>query len=292
MLRDARATALARNFATQWLRIRDLGAAHAGVDDALERAMVLETVMFFDAILREERPITELLVADFTFVDERLARHYGIPGVRGPEMRRVPADGVRRGGVLTQGAVLLATSNPTRTSPVKRGKFVLEALLDSPLPPPPPGADSFDESPEAAQAASLRERLERHRRDPQCAQCHAAMDPLGFALENYDATGRWRERDGRFAVDTKGVLPDGRVVDGPAGLLALLRADAAFPRSLAKHLLVYALGRGVNEADEGTIARLARTAHDDPRLSRLVEEIVACDAFRVRVPILSEEDDR
>ena len=294
MLKDARASALARNFATQWLQVRGLDDARPdpalfpGVDDALLDAMREETVLYFDAVLREGRDVKELIEGDFTFVNEALAGHYGIPGVRGPAMRRVPV-AAPRGGVLAHGSVLVSTSNPTRTSPVRRGKWILEALLDAPPPPPPPGADQFDDSEKARADASLRERMEVHRQDPNCAVCHARMDTLGFGLENFDAVGRWRDRDGPHPVDSDGVLPDGRRFAGAAGLKGILAAAAAFPRSLAKHRLVYAPGRGPGDGDEAALDTLVDALRKDPTLPRLIEEIVMLDAFRMRRAAEGEE---
>jgi hypothetical protein len=288
MLRDPRATALAEGFAAQWLKLGELTALrpdperYPGVDAALLGDMRQETLLFFEAVLREERDVRELLSADFTFANERLATHYGIPGVRGPHLRRVALPTGRRGGVLLQASVLTATSNPDRTSPVKRGKWILETLLDRPPPPPPANAGALDESAGPLTAASVREQLARHRADPLCAACHDALDPLGFALEHYDGVGRWRAADGETPVDASGVLPDGRALAGAGDLVSILAADEAFPRSLAKHLLVYALGRGVDEADEPAVAGLAAALAAEPTLTRLVREIVRLDAFRLR----------
>lgn len=288
MLRDARATALAEGFAAQWLKLGELTALrpdperYPGVDAALLADMRQETLLFFEAVMREDRDVHELLSADFTFVNERLGALYGIPGVRGPHLRRVALTGARRGGLLRQASVLTATSNPDRTSPVKRGKWILETILDRPPPPPPANAGALDESAGTLSTASVREQLALHRADPLCAACHDAMDPLGFALEQYDGVGRWRTRDGDLPVDASGVLPDGRELAGAADLVAILESDTAFPRSLAKHLLIYALGRGVDAADEPAVVRLAAALAEDPTLPRLVREIVRLDAFRFR----------
>ena len=233
MLRHPRASALATSFASQWLQVTSLDEAapdprrFPGFDDDLREAMRLETEMFFEAVLREDRSLWELLDSDFTFLNEDLAKHYGVPGVRGSAMRRVAIPAglrVARGGVLSQASVLTVTSNPTRTSPVRRGKWILETLLDSPPPSPPPGSDNLpDERDAAGELLSVRERFERHRADPECAVCHAPMDPLGFGLENYDAVGAWRLRDGVFPVDASGELPGGRRFEGPAELKAIPR---------------------------------------------------------------------
>jgi len=288
MLRDARASALAEGFATQWLAIGDLANARPdperfpGVDAALLDDMRRETVLSFETVLREGRDVRELLDADYVFVNERLADLYGLPGVKGPHLRRVRVTDGRRGGVLRQASVLTATSNPDRTSPVKRGKWILETLLDRAPPPPPANAGTLDESGGTLTAASLREQLARHRADPACAACHDAMDPLGFALEHYDAVGRWRERDGGVEIDASGVLPDGRRLADVDDLVATLRADDGFLRSLAKHLLTYALGRGVDERDEAALATLTRALEEEPTLERLVRAIVGLGAFRLR----------
>jgi hypothetical protein len=291
MLRDGRSSALAQNFAGQWLQLRNLDRVSPNpdqfpdFDDALKTAMRAESEMYFDAVLREDRSVLELLQSDFTFVNERLARHYGMPGVRGEEMRRVhvePHTLGERGGVLTQAAVLTVTSNPTRTSPVKRGKFILENILAAPTPPPPPGVGVLDERHEALKAASLRERLEQHRKDPNCAVCHERLDPLGFGLENFDAVGAWRERDGEHTIDASGELPDGRKFQGPAQLAAILAQDGAFQRCLAKKLATYALGRGLTKRDEPAIDGLVRSLSPKAALAEWIEGIVTMDAFRMR----------
>jgi mono/diheme cytochrome c family protein len=303
MLRDARSSSLSRDFAGQWLETRNLDRVAPDAkrfpefDDELRAAMRSETEMFFDAILRENRSVWELVDSDFTFVDERLAKLYGIPGVHGPEMRRVRLQGGPRGGVLTQASVLTVTSNPTRTSPVKRGKWILENLIGKPTPPPPPGVGVLDENHKAASPASLRERLARHREDPACAACHARLDPLGFALENFDAIGAWRERDGDFAIDATGALPSAtgelpaasgeqdtaRAFRGPNELKQVLSADDAFVRCLAKKLATYALGRGVGPGDEPALDALERSlAGKPPTLADVIVGIVHMDAFRMR----------
>jgi len=290
MIRDPRASELAQSFATQWLQIGRLDTAefdprvYPGVDADLKSAMRAETVLFFDAIMREDREIRELLDADFTFANERLAKLYGIPGVRGPRMRRVRLGGHRRGGVLSQASVLACTSNPTRTSPVKRGKWVLEALLDA-APPPPPEVVALDESPRAVEELSLRQRLEMHRKDPACAVCHVRMDVLGIAMESYDAIGRWRTRDGKFAIDDVGTLPDGKVVKGVRGLREVLTKDPDFERALAKQLLTYALGRGIGAGDEPVLKEIVSMWGTGRRtIGRLMETIVNSAAFRRRGP--------
>jgi hypothetical protein len=289
MLRDARSSSLAHDFAGQWLETRTLdrvapdATRFPAFDDELRTAMKAETEMFFDAILRENRSVWELVDSDFTFVNERLAKHYGIPGVHGPEMRRVRLQGGPRGGVITQASVLTVTSNPTRTSPVKRGKWILENLIGKPTPPPPPGVGVLDDGHAASGATSLRERLARHREDAACSACHARLDPLGFALENFDAVGAWRDRDGEFAIDAGGELADGRAFHGPNELKQVLSADDGFVRCLTKKLATYALGRGLTAADDPALDALERSlAGKAPTLSDIIVGIVHTDAFRMR----------
>ena len=289
MLKDPRASALVTNFAAQWLQQKSLDSAAPDpalfpeFDDELRRAMRLESELFVEAILREQRPLRELIDADFTFVNEPLAKLYGIAGVKGPEMRRVRLEDPVRGGVLTQASLLTVTSNPTRTSPVKRGKFLLERILGAPPPPPPPGVGVLDESDAARHAASLRERLEAHRAKPECAVCHARMDALGFALERFSPIGGWREQaDGR-PIDDRGTLADGRTIDGPAGLKHLLLDGDDFTRTVAEKLLTYALGRGPTADDRRQIAAVV-AAFDgrSPTFEELITRLVELDPFRRR----------
>ncbi len=290
MLRDPKARALAVNFAGQWLQLRNVAnlapdpELFPQFDDELRRAMVTETELFFDAVVKEDRGILDFLDADFTFVNERLARHYGIPDVRGPEFRRVRLTGEQRGGILTQASVLSVTSNPTRTSPVKRGKWILENILNTPPPPPPPVIPELSEDEADVASAPLRLRMEKHRTNPDCAQCHQRMDPLGFGLENYDAVGGWRTGDGAFAVDAFGTLPGGTTFHGPKGLRAVLRGKAAeFRRCLAEKLLTYALGRGVGPQDGPTVGQICRAVErDQDRFSGMVLAVVRSDPFLYR----------
>lgn len=288
MLRDPRASALARNFGAQWLQTRNLDrfvpdpARFPAFDAELAASMRTEAELFFDAVLREGRGVRELIDADFTFVDERLARHYGLPGVHGPEMRRVPVDRAVRGGVLGMAAVLAVTSNPTRTSPVKRGKWILDNLLGAPTPPPPPGVGVIDEAPAAVRAASLRERLEEHRKNTECAACHARLDPLGFGLENYDATGAWRSTEEGHAVSARGTLPDGRSFEGLAGLKSILGQGDAFVRCFTEKLATYALGRGLTRRDRAATEAIVAGLGRDPAVEDVVWAIVRSDAFRRR----------
>jgi hypothetical protein len=227
--------------------------------------------------------VKELLLPGFAFVNEPLARLYGWNHVRGEALRRVGVEDARRGGLLGQAAILALTSNPTRTSPVKRGKFVLEALLGAPTPPPPPGVGDLDEDDAPGKARSLRDKLEQHRRDAACAACHDRLDPPGFALENYDAIGAWRARENALAVDASGEL-SGKKFDGPEQLARLVAEDPGFVRNLAEKLASYALGRALAAADVAELrAWIDAQGRRELRLGDLVEAVVLMDAFRHRV---------
>ncbi len=287
MLADPRADALATNFAAQWLELRGLAEVAPDpkrfpFDDRLRRDLRTETELFVRAVLREERPLRDLLDADHTFVNARLAAHYGIDGVVGDEFRRVALPKGRRGGLLSHGSILTVTSQPTRTSPVKRGKWILENLLDQPPPPPPPGADSFPDEASVADARSLREQMARHRADPTCASCHVRMDALGLALEHYDAVGRFRDSENGAPIDASGTLPDGRTIAGADDLRRVLAADPAFVRAVTKKLFLYAVGRGVTPADEVALDRVVDALPATPTFTDLVLGIVSTDAFRRR----------
>ncbi len=291
LLRDPRASELTRNFASQWLQLRQLehvtpdAQRFAGFDDALRHSMRAETELLFECVLRERRPLSDLIDPDFTFLDERLARHYGLEGVSGPRHERVRLDPVQRavrGGLLQQASVLTVTSNPTRTSPVKRGKWVLETLLGAPPLAPQPGVDSLDESSAAARSASLRERLARHRADPACAVCHDRMDNLGFALEHYDPIGRWRTQSDGFAIDASGEFEDGQPFDGAELLEQRLARDPAFVRCVLEKLAIYALGRGLAPADGAALDAAQARLGPDPTLVDVLHAVVELDAFRMR----------
>jgi hypothetical protein len=289
MLKDAKSAALVENFAMQWLQLRNLKLMSPELkqfpdfNEALRSAMETETRMFFEAIVREDRSLLDLLDADFTFVNERLAKHYGIAGVQGDQFQRVTLSIPERGGLLGHASVLTITSNPTRTSPVKRGKWILETLLNAPPPPPPPNVPELKE-PEGKVAGTLRQRMEQHRENPICASCHTNMDALGFGLENYNPVGAWRVKDGEADIDASGTLPGGASFAGPAELKAILKArDGDFRRCMAEKLLVYALGRGLEYYDKCTVDTIARnTAANHDRFSALVLEIVNSDAFQKR----------
>jgi hypothetical protein len=290
MLSDPKAESLTSNFAAQWLQLRDVDNAapdpqkYPEFDAALRSAMKRETELFFEAIVREDRSILDFIDSDYTFVNERLARHYGIEGVEGDEFRKVSLSG-RRGGVLTQGSILLLTSNPTRTSPVKRGKWIMSNILGTPPLPPPEGVEELSEDEGAELLGSLRERMEQHRADPVCASCHNRMDPLGFGFENFDAIGSWRTEDGRFEIDASGELPGGQSFDGPAELRSILRETKAeqFCRCFAEKLLTYALGRGLEAYDRCGVDRIIETAgKEDFRFSSLVLAVVESEPFLKR----------
>jgi hypothetical protein len=290
MLDDPKAGALVRNFTGQWLLLRKLGGAapdpelFPDFDDALRAAMREETEHFVADVMRRDGSVLEFLDARHAFVNERLARHYGIEGVTGDEFRRVALADRQRGGLLTQASVLTVTSNPNRTSPVKRGQWILEQLLATPPPPPPPNVPKLDESLEVALAATLRERLETHRSNPECAACHQRMDPLGFALENYDAVGRWRTSDGDFPVDPSGKLTDGRRFADAKELALLLKAEPKrFCRALIRNLFMYALGRGLDSPDRVTVEAIRRQlVADDYRFRTIITGIVESAEFQHR----------
>ena len=299
LLKDSRADALGQNFASQWLQLRQLQSVspdpetYPDFDAELGQAMRKETELFFAAIVREDRSVLELLDADFSYVNARLAAHYDLDGELGATgnnsaepgdgFRRVQLTEGRRGGLLTHASILTLTSNPTRTSPVKRGKWILEQLLGAPPPPPPPDVPELEDR--EIEATSLRERLEKHRVNPACASCHKRMDPLGFALEHYDAIGAWRDRDGLFPIDASGTLPDGTFFDG-AGELSEILAEKRredFVRALTEKLMTYGLGRGLEYHDVCTVDRIVEAMESaEYRFSNLVLEIVRSAPFQMR----------
>ncbi len=289
LLADPRASALTEHFAGQWLQLRNLESVAPDpvkfptFDDGLRDAMIQETRHLFAHVLREDRPLTELLHSNYTFLNERLAAHYGIEGVRGPRFRKVDLPNPERGGLLTHAGILTLSSYPTRTSPVLRGKWILENLLNAPPPPPPAGVPLLDEK-TVGSTQSLRAQLEEHRRNPNCAVCHNKMDPLGFGLENYDAIGRWRASDGKFPIDASGALPNGAKFESPAQLRQALSADPRqFTRAITEKLLTYALGRGVERYDNRTVQQItARVAQQNYRITALIEAIVESLPFQQR----------
>jgi mono/diheme cytochrome c family protein len=290
MLKDPKARGLVENFAGQWLGLRALRAAtpdtgrFPGFDENLRNAMARETEMFFETIMRDDRSVLEFIDADYTFVNERLAKHYGIDGVKGDEFRKVNVVGGQRGGVLTHASVLTATSNPTRTSPVKRGKWILDNILGTPPPPPPPDVPDLTDGKQAELSGSLRQRMEQHRAKTICASCHQRMDPLGFGFENYDAIGAWRTADGKFAIDPSGELPGGKAFKGPAELKTILKTRKdAFARCLAEKMLTYAIGRGLENYDRRAVTGIAGDmAKGEYKFTSLVAAIVESDPFLKR----------
>ena len=307
MLKDSKSSSLVTQFALQWLQIQRLASYSPDpklfpqFDEKLRGAMRKETELFFESILKEDRSILDLIDADYTFLNETLARHYGIVDtagtragekredkvgqrIRGDKFERVTLQSGERGGLLTQASILAVTSNPTRTSPVKRGRWVLEQILGAPPPPPPPNAPLLEEGEQAKATGTLKERLEAHRKNPSCANCHAKMDPIGFALENFDAVGAYRTKDGEFSIDATGQLADGTLLDGPTGLKKVIRErKQQFERCLVEKMLIYALGRGIEYYDRPSIDRIVnRLASQEDRISVLVTEIIKSDPFRMR----------
>jgi hypothetical protein len=289
MLKDPRSHALVENFAGQWLELRKLESVKPDrqrfpdFDEYLRMSMRRETELFFENIMQEDRSILDFIDADYTFLNERLAKLYKIPSVKGPEFRKVVlASDTQRGGVVTQAGILTLSSYATRTSPVLRGKWILEKILNAPPPPPLPDVPNLDES-KIGSAASLRQQLEAHRQNATCASCHARMDPLGFGLENFDAIGAWRTQDGKFPIDASGMLPDGRSFKGPLELKAILKGDrGAFTEGVTEKLLIYALGRGLESYDRAAVKRIvARLAAGNYRFSTLVIEIAASVPFQM-----------
>ncbi len=289
MLKDARASALVENFGGQWLLTRALEAhtpdriKFVEFTDYTRLSMQKETELFFEHIIRADRSILDFLDANYTFLNQRLAEFYNIPGVKGHAFRKVDLTGTQRGGVWTHASVLTVSSYANRTSPVLRGKWILETLLNAPPPAPPADVPSLDEQ-GLGQSVTLRAQLEKHRSNAACASCHTRMDPLGLALENFDAIGRWRDQEGQLAIDTSGTLPDGRSFKGHQELRALLRSDpGAFAECLAEKLLTYALGRGLERFDKPTVRAIAeRAARDDYRFSSLILGIVQSVPFQMQ----------
>ena len=293
MLADPRAGTLTTNFASQWLHLRNLDAvtpdarAFPDFDDNLRQGFRTETQMLFGSVVDEDRSVTDLLTADYTFLNERVATHYGVPGVYGDHFRRVdlPA-GSPRAGVLGHGSILTVTSYATRTSPVLRGKWILENLLGTPPPPPPPNVPPLEESASSTDVLSMRERMVAHRQNPACAVCHRIMDPAGLSMENFDAIGRWRDTEGEGGarIDASGNLPGGELFNGVAGLRqAVLDRPDVFVGTVTEKLLIYALGRGIEPADGPAVrAIVAAAAADDYRFSSLILGIVESPPFQLR----------
>jgi hypothetical protein len=291
MLADPRASSLTTNFAAQWLHLRNLGAAAPDLerfpyfDENLRQAFRTETELFFDGILREDRSVLELLNADYTFLNERLALHYGIPGVYGSHFRRVRLTDGTRGGLLGHGSILTVTSYSNRTSPVVRGKWILDNILNAPPPPPPPNIPELRARDAQGKVLSMRAQMEQHRSNPVCAGCHRVMDPLGFALENFDGVGRWRMTDADALVDASGAMPDGTKFNGPAEFRRVLleRRRDQFVSTVVDRLLTYALGRGLESYDAPVIRRIVRDAAPGGyTMSALVLGVVRSTPFQMR----------
>jgi len=290
MLADPHAAALSTRFASQWLRLQDVdqmlpdALLYPYYDQTLGDGLKRETELLFESLVRDDRSVLDLLTADYTFVNERVARHYGIPNISGNEFRRVEVPDYRR-GLFGQGSILVLTSVADRTSPVMRGKWVMEVLLGSPPPPPPPNVPSLDETKAAVggKRLTVRERMEEHRKNPACASCHRVIDPIGLALENFDATGRWRIKDNEAPVDAVGVLYDGTKIDGPAGLReAILKHQDIFLRTFTENLMTYALGRRVEYFDQPTIRAIVKSAaKNDYRVSAFFLGIINSSAFQM-----------
>jgi hypothetical protein len=302
MLADPKAENLVSNFASQWLHLRNLDTITPDMrlfpdfDDNLRQAFRQETEMLVDSVIRENRSVLDLLRANYTFVNERLAKHYGIPNVYGTRFRKITFDqpapgaiaanqgGEMRGGLLRQGSILLVTSYTTRTSPVIRGKWILENVMGVPPPPPPANVPALDEVKNVKKNAPVRERLAEHRKNPTCAGCHRLTDPVGFALENYDAVGRWRTLEGGVPIDASGTLFNGTEFRGVAGLQkAILDEPELFVTTLTEKLLTFAIGRGVGYYDAPAVRKIVRDASaEDYRFSSIVRGLVTSMPFRMR----------
>jgi hypothetical protein len=296
MLKDPKSRALVDNFASQWLMLRNLKGHQPNptdfpnFDNELRQAFRTETEMFFESIMREDRTVLDLLDADYTYVNERLARHYGIPNVYGSHFRRVSLVDEARRGLLGQGSILTVTSYPNRTSPVLRGKWILENIMGTPPAAPPPDVPTLKENDEGGKPESVRARLEMHRKNPTCASCHNVMDPLGFALENFDGIGTWRVKEVGGMVDASGKLGDGTAVDGPVTLRnGLLKRHEMFVRTLTEKMLTYALGRGVEHADLPLVRAIAAgAARQDYRFSSVVLGIVESPPFMMKKAVAAD----
>jgi hypothetical protein len=291
MLNDTRAQALIGNFAGQWLYLRNLAAIKPDpetfpeFDESLRRSLQQQTELFFESILREDRSVLDLLSANYTFLNQRLAEHYGVPNIYGSQFRRVTLADPNRMGLLGQGSILAVTSYPNRTSVVQRGKWILENLLGAPPPPPPSDVPELKPHGSDGKPLTMRQQMEQHRANAICAACHARMDPIGFALENYDAIGRWRTKDAGSPIDASGKFPDGTAFKGPAGLNSLLLSGYGddFVRTVTQKLLTYALGRGLEYYDQPAVRSIARqAARENYTVSALITELVQSTPFQMR----------
>jgi hypothetical protein len=290
MLADSRSKALVKNFAGQWLGLRSVrdSVPDANLfnqfDESLRDAFEKEADLFFASMLHEDHSVMELLNANYTFVNERLARHYGIPNVYGSRFRRVTLTEEARFGLFGKGSILMVTALPNRTSPVQRGKWVMENVLGTPPPPPPPNVPALDDE-KSANLVTMRQRMEAHRANPVCASCHAQMDPIGFSMENFDAIGRWRTTEGNAPIDVSGALPDGTKFQGVAELQKILVGrPQLFVTTVTEKLLTYGLGRGVEYYDQPVIRSIMRdAAADNYRWSALILGIVKSPPFQMRM---------
>ena len=288
MLKDSKVRALSENFAGQWLQLRNIKLLapdkgyFPGWDDALKAGMVGEAEAFFEFVVQNDRPILDFLDADYAFVNDRMAKHYGLPNITGPEFRKVKLPDTRRGGIITMASTLTVTSNPTRTSPVKRGKWILENVLGTP--PPPPAPDVPELPPTGQLKGTLRQQMEQHRANPACAVCHNKLDPLGFGLENFDGIGSWRTADNKKDIDSSGVLPGGEKFNGPAELRKILLGKAdLFRNCFAEKLLTFSLGRGLEYYDKCAVDEIVKASKTDgDRFSALVLAVVKSDPFQKR----------
>jgi Protein of unknown function (DUF1588)/Protein of unknown function (DUF1585)/Protein of unknown function (DUF1592) len=289
MLADSRSKALVDNFADQWLNLRGMRSVLPDpdlfyeFDGSLQAAFVKETDLFLEAMLREDHSVVELLNSNVTFVNDKLARHYGIPNIYGSSFRRVTLTDEARMGLFGKGSILMVTSLPNRTSPVARGKWVMETVLGTPPPPPPPNVPPLKED-RISEKLTMRERMEQHRANPACAGCHARMDPLGFALENFDAIGRWRTAEAGVPIDAAGALPDGTRFQGPVELRNLLvKHPEQFVTTVTEEMLTYALGRPAEYYDQPAIRRILReAAGSNYRWSALISGLVKSVPFQMR----------
>jgi hypothetical protein len=290
MMADPKADALVTNFASEWLFLRNLQSVNPASDDFpnfdenLKSAFLKETQLFVGSVMRDDRNVLDLLTANYTFVNERLAKHYGIPDIYGSQFRRVTLTDEARRGLLGQGSILTVTSYPTRTSPVLRGKWILENIMGTPPPAPPPNVPALKENDEGGKVTTVRERLEEHRKNPACATCHRVMDPLGFALDNFDAIGQWRTKEAGLPIDASGQLADGTKINGIADLrAALLKHPERFVSTMTEKLMTYALGRGLEYYDMPVVRGITRDAgQNDYRFSTIVMGIVKSTAFQMK----------
>jgi hypothetical protein len=291
MLADRRSQSLVKNFAGQWLQLRNMTTLRPDpelfpeFDESLRYSLIQQSELFFESILREDRSLLDLLTADYTFLNQRLAEHYGVPKIYGSHFRRVPITDPNRFGLLGQASVLAVTSYPNRTSVVQRGRWILDNLLGAPPPPPPGDVPELKPHAKDGRLLTMREQMEQHRANPACSGCHSKMDPIGFALENYDAIGRWRDKDANSPIDATGELPDGARIEGPAGLTKLMASKYRddFASAVVEKLMIYALGRGLEPYDKPAVrAVLRQCAPGGYRMSDVIGAIAQSIPFQMR----------